>query len=117
MKEETLAKIKNKLLKDREHNAKQIKELQKDDPISDGEYQNDNAAVDTDVREQEWHQRLEAQIQALITRNADIDQALSRIEKGRYGYCKRCNKEIPAKRLELVPEAIYCVTCENDLKR
>ncbi len=94
-----------------------IKELHADDPFSDPGYSSDNAAVDTDVREQEAHRIIEAEINTLTERKNNIKIALERIEKGRYGYCKRCNKEIPAKRLELIPETQYCVTCEGDLKK
>lgn len=38
-----------------------------------------------------------------------IDEALRRLERGEYGRCVICGKEIPAARLELVPETPYCV--------
>lgn len=117
MKEEKLKIIKNKLLAEEEDIKKRMVELKKDDPFSDPEYSNDNAAVDNDVREQEAHQRIEAELETLKERATDVINALKRIEKGRYGYCKRCNKEIPEKRLELIPETIYCVECEGQLKK
>jgi YteA family regulatory protein len=39
----------------------------------------------------------------------EIEEALSRMEKGTYGICKTCGKEIPFERLEAVPTANYCV--------
>src|SRR6056297_193635 len=39
--------------------------------------------------------------------------ALDRIEKGTYGKCLKCGKEIPIGRLRLVPEAIGCVACST----
>jgi RNA polymerase-binding transcription factor DksA len=42
-------------------------------------------------------------------RVALIDEALQRVERGEYGRCVVCGKEIPAARLELVPETPYCV--------
>lgn len=43
---------------------------------------------------------------------ADIDQALLRIEEGSYGTCARCGKEIPERRLEVVPTARYDAECQ-----
>jgi RNA polymerase-binding transcription factor len=37
--------------------------------------------------------------------------ALDRIEKGTYGTCVRCQKEMPYGRLEAVPESLVCVPC------
>jgi len=38
-----------------------------------------------------------------------VDEALQRMEKGQYGMCVTCNKEIPNERLEAVPYAKYCI--------
>jgi RNA polymerase-binding transcription factor DksA len=38
-----------------------------------------------------------------------IDEALQRVERGEYGRCVVCGKEIPAARLDLVPETPYCI--------
>lgn len=112
-----LKKIKIKLQEEEQAIHKRMELLKKDDPFSDPDYSNDNAAVDNDVREQEAHQRIEAEIETLKERLVNVANALKRIEKGRYGYCKRCNKKIPEKRLELIPETIYCVDCESQLKK
>lgn len=112
-----MMEMKKKLQKDLKEIELRIKELREDDPFSDPGYTTDNAAIDTDVREQSAHQIIEAEIDTLNERKKDIAIALERIDKGRYGYCKRCNKEIPAKRLELIPETQYCVACESDLKQ
>jgi RNA polymerase-binding transcription factor DksA len=38
-----------------------------------------------------------------------IDEALRRLERGEYGRCIVCGREIPAERLELLPETPHCV--------
>ncbi|HEY7624486.1 MAG TPA: TraR/DksA C4-type zinc finger protein [Candidatus Limnocylindria bacterium] len=43
------------------------------------------------------------------TRIGLIDEALQRVARGEYGKCVVCGREIPAARLELVPETPYCV--------
>lgn len=40
-----------------------------------------------------------------------IEAALKRMEEGEYGYCQRCDEEIPEKRLELDPATAVCVKC------
>lgn len=42
-----------------------------------------------------------------------IDDALRRIEKGEYGLCQMCHKEIGKKRLEVVPWAPFCIDCQE----
>jgi RNA polymerase-binding transcription factor DksA len=38
-----------------------------------------------------------------------IDEALRRLERGEYGKCVICGKDIPEERLELVPETPFCI--------
>jgi DnaK suppressor protein len=42
-----------------------------------------------------------------------IDAALSRLERGRYGICEKCKKDIPIERLKAVPFAAYCIDCQK----
>ncbi|VFU19112.1 conserved hypothetical protein [anaerobic digester metagenome] len=42
-----------------------------------------------------------------------IEEALGRIEAGRYGICLRCGQEIPPERLKAIPEAPLCVACQE----
>ena len=42
---------------------------------------------------------------------ADIDEALVRIDHGRYGRCERCGGVIAAERLEARPVARTCIGC------
>src|SRR5262245_3772630 len=41
-----------------------------------------------------------------------IDVALLRMEQRRYGFCLRCQVEIPLARLRVQPCASYCVPCQ-----
>ena len=45
----------------------------------------------------------------------EISDALVRIEHGNYGVCLECEEPISAKRLEAVPWARYCVTCQEKI--
>lgn len=55
---------------------------------------------------------------SLIERSEDllkaIDTASSRLEEGRYGTCEGCGNDIPLKRLDALPFAIYCVECQKE---
>jgi len=43
----------------------------------------------------------------------EISDALRRIEHDTYGICLECEEPISAKRLDAVPWAKYCVTCQE----
>jgi len=45
----------------------------------------------------------------------EISDALQRIEQGTYGVCLECEEPISVKRLEAVPWARYCVTCQEQI--
>lgn len=47
----------------------------------------------------------------------DIDEALVRIEQGRFGHCARCGGAIGRHRLRAVPEARHCMACSTQAGR
>ena len=46
-----------------------------------------------------------------------IDSAISRIHNDRYGLCMKCNKKIPRERLEAIPYALMCISCQSSDER
>lgn len=50
---------------------------------------------------------------ALETKLASVNAALDKVKKGDYGKCEKCGKDIPLKRLEIFPEARYCIDCQQ----
>lgn len=46
-----------------------------------------------------------------------IDEALARIEDEEYGVCQNCGKEIQPKRLQAIPWARYCLSCQELVER
>lgn len=46
---------------------------------------------------------------------ADTAGALRRMAEGTYGSCERCGFGIPAARLEIMPQARFCVPCQRIL--
>jgi DnaK suppressor protein len=45
----------------------------------------------------------------------EVTDALRRIDQGTYGTCMECEQTISVKRLEAVPWARYCVTCQEQI--
>lgn len=43
----------------------------------------------------------------------DVDAAVARIERGTYGSCDDCGKEIGAARMEFRPTSKYCFDCKT----
>jgi DnaK suppressor protein len=62
--------------------------------------------------------RAQAMAQATANRRAlklrSIQAALERVDAGEYGRCQSCDKEIPAKRLEIDPTVLYCIRCASE---
>jgi len=55
---------------------------------------------------------LEAKLEAELR---DTRKALEAIEKGKYGICKYCGKEIDQRRLEARPTSSSCIQCKKAL--
>jgi DnaK suppressor protein len=108
---------KRRLEEEKKKSLNQIEELKKDDPFADPDHASDNAAVDTDVREQVGHDTIEAQVKDIQKRVEEIEDALKKINKNQYGCCQRCKKSIPQLRLKLIPEASFCIDCEKHLRK
>ena len=50
-------------------------------------------------------------------RLAYINSALQRLDRGEFGICDECEEEIPLKRLQAIPWAAYCVSCQERIER
>jgi RNA polymerase-binding transcription factor DksA len=49
----------------------------------------------------------------LETKLAKVNTAIKKIAAGTYGKCESCGKDIPLERLEIFPEAGFCVDCQQ----
>ena len=52
-------------------------------------------------------------VDGLRQRLIDLVAALERIEKGTYGLCVECGRDIAPERLEAVPAAALCIKCKQ----
>jgi DnaK suppressor protein len=94
-----------------------INELKMQDPFTNPDRLNDNAASDMEASEESDHDRVTALIEELNSKIAEIDQALIRIADGSYGYCSGCGNLIDTDRLNILPMAILCLSCEHKKKK
>ena len=113
--DQELKSIQLKLIEEQKKMQKRIKDLQKEDPFLDPDHVTDNAAIDTDVREQIGHDTIEATIGELSKKLLLIESALKRTYNKTYGMCGHCGKQIAENRLALVPEAQNCMVCHKKL--
>ena len=72
------------------------------------------AAAATQVFEQ---QRDLALRDRAIQHLALVDAALARLDGGTYGTCLRCGEPIARERLEALPWAAHCISCQAEIDR
>ena len=57
-----------------------------------------------------------ALVHQLERRLEEIELVKKAAKKGKYGICERCGKIIDPERLEIFPEARYCVKCKTEME-
>ena len=111
-----LQKIKNYFIKEKEKTIKRLSEIEKEDPFSDPDRLIDNAASDTEAKEESGHDRAMAIKRQLLLKLEKIEKVLRRIKKGKYGFCKKCGAMIDTDRLSIDPTAMLCVKCKKKME-
>ena len=108
-------KIRQKVEKQRNLILSKIRRLRKDDPFAN----EDRSIIEepgTDAQTLFSHEQVAVFEGKLKSDLKEIEKALSKIKKGTYGICDNCGKKIDPKRLEVKPQAIYCLSCEKKLE-
>ncbi len=72
-----------------------------------------SAALEKAADEVEEYSTLLSLEHNLETRLRDINLALEKIQKKKYGKCEKCGKDILIERLKIYPEAKICSMCQN----
>ncbi len=123
MDEKTKEQLKKKLEEEKKKLTKEISSFAKEDPKRKGNWLtnlpflgNDRSHVDESAERIESYESLLPIEHTLELRLKDIDNALEKISSDNYGKCEKCNKEIKAERLEIVPEARLCSECGKNSK-
>jgi len=123
MKKNLLQKIKQELEKEKTAIEEQLKKFAKKDKKLPGDWdtvfpkynggESGGAALEKAADEVEEYSTLLPIEYSLELRLKNIDLALEKIKKGKYGICEKCRKEIPIARLKVSPEARLCLKCKN----
>jgi len=71
-----------------------------------------SSSLETMADEVEEYESLLPIEQTLELKLRNINLALEKMKKGKYGICEKCRKEIEAERLKTIPEARYCLKCK-----
>lgn len=95
--------------------VKRKKEMEKEDPFTQPERANDNAALDQEAAEQFGHARVSALVNEINKNLIRVRKSLTRIKIGKYGLCRNCKKMINTERLAVDPTAERCLECEKKL--
>lgn len=105
--------IYNFLLQKKKDLERRVRELTREDPFNNKDRLLDNAASDTEAREEVGHEQVTTLKDEITKEVSLVKKALSRIGIGKYGICESCNKKIDTARLKVFPQATYCIECEH----
>lgn len=118
MTSEQLQHFKQKLLEEKARLEQELEDVGARDPNQPDHFEprypesGSNSEDDNALEVSEYADELsiEARLEAELR---DVEKALAAIEKGTYGTCKYCNKEIDLKRLEARPASSSCIDCKK----
>lgn len=96
---------------ERQQTLEKIQRLQAE-LLSLAEPSADEADVDAYEREKTW-----ALIQSLRRKLESIQHALDSARSGKYGICEDCGERIDPARLEILPQATLCLSCQRAFER
>jgi DnaK suppressor protein len=113
---EAFAEVRKRLEDERANLLAEIDSLAIDNQNQDDDYGVGNHMADdaTEVFTRERNLALRNNTQDLL---AQVDSALQRLDEGTYGMCARCGNAINPERLEALPYATYCITCQSEIER
>ena len=102
--EKEIATIRDELLRTREQIVRLEKALEDKPDYGLGE--GDPAIVRWELNQ--------ALLQQSRERVANLEEAISRLEQGTYGFCERCSGPIHPDRLTVLPDVRLCIRCARD---
>lgn len=117
-----LQSIRKELIKEREQLLEQLtsikgENLSKSQKDSSGDlsgYTLHMADMATDLYNREFSLELaEGERERLL----NLEEALKRIDEGSYGRCDSCGGAIPKQRLKVLPQAKYCIKCQESQEK
>jgi DnaK suppressor protein len=115
IRQEAFTEIRRRLEQERASLRDQIDSLAIDNQNQQDDYGVGNHLADdaTEVFTRERNIALRNNAQELL---AQVEAALHRLDEGAYGLCARCGREIATERLDALPSATFCITCQADVE-
>jgi len=123
MNKKLINELKEKLEKEKVAIEEQLKKFAKKDEKLPGDWdtvfpkynggESGGAALEKAADEVEEYETLLSIEYTLEIKLKDINLALEKIEKRKYGICEKCGKEILIARLKVSPEARFCLKCQH----
>lgn len=113
----TINQIRKVLLRQQKSVEKQLKEIEKDDPVTNKDLAPEASESGTDSWMAEVHGRLSAIKDDLTMFSGKIRNSLTNLKKGTYGKCEKCGKTIEVQRLKALPTATLCLFCSKKTKK
>lgn len=122
MTKKLLEELKEKLKKQRTEIESQLQKFAREDKKLKGDWDTKYPAINGGVGSQALEDAAD-QVEEYVTllplehnlelRLQNVNSALDRIKKGKYGKCEKCKKKISQERLKVYPEARFCNKCER----
>lgn len=79
--------------------------------------QDEGAVDELEVAADGSQHEINSQLAALESRELNqIERAIQRIRKGRYGTCEKCEAKIPLARLKALPFTQLCIKCQRRME-
>lgn len=118
MDKKIIEELSEKLTQEKEKITKELESFAtKDKNVQGGwdvKLKNDqDADMDEKANEVEEYSNLLPVEHSLELKLKDVNIALEKIKTGDYGICEKCGKKIEEARLEAMPEARLCMSCNN----
>lgn len=116
MNKKQIEELKRKLEENRDSLRRTLQRFAKEDEKPEGDWDTvypdfEGGGMEEEADEVEEYNSLLSVEYALENKLKFVNEALERIEKGDYGNCEKCGKEISYEKLSLAPETKHCRDC------
>ncbi|MBI2334612.1 TraR/DksA C4-type zinc finger protein [Candidatus Daviesbacteria bacterium] len=108
----SLSTIKNILLRQQKQVERNLKEVEKDDPVTTPALA-ESTETGTDSSIADTHGKSLVFEKSLTNVKTSIIAALQKIKNRTYGKCEQCGQQIEIGRLLAMPTARYCLSCSK----
>ena len=114
--QKTLNELKGALLEEKEELERDLARIARPVDKKEGDYETSFEDIGTDKDDNatevdQYTQNLSVE-NTLEKKLQDVLDAIERIEKGVYGQCENCHRDIPIERLRVNPSAKTCIKCK-----